>query len=99
MQTLPTPRDWFDDFWDQNVRTLPAMFRSNAVKEVARKLLDELLKHLARKAGTPDGVKAIVAFARIAAILKGSQGVLDAPDPSPDQVVEAVQRLVDKVKP
>ena len=98
-QALPKPRDWFDDFWDANVRSLPAIMRGTSVKELARNLMQEALKGMAKQAGTPDGVRAIIAFARITAICKGAQGVLDAPDPTPEQVTEAVQRLVDRVKP
>jgi hypothetical protein len=30
--------------------------------------------------------------------VKGTQGVLDAPNPSPDQIADAVERLVQRAK-
>jgi microsomal dipeptidase-like Zn-dependent dipeptidase len=100
MTTDSATRDWFDELWDRQV---PLMYRlhpsSAALKRIARSLMDEALKVMAKKAGAPDGVKAIVAFARIQAIVTGAKGVLDAPDPTPEQVAEAVERLVQRVKP
>ena len=99
MTTLPAARDWFDELWDKQV---PLMYRlhplSGPLKSIARNLMDEALKVMAQKAGAPDGVKAIIAFARIQAIVIGAKGVLDAPDPTPEQVAEAVERLVQRVK-
>lgn len=95
---LPAARDWFDDFWDQNVAMLPVYLRGMPIKKLARELMQLGLKAMARQAGTPEGVKAVIAFARVKAILQGAQGVLDAPDPSAEQVTDAVERLVQRVK-
>jgi hypothetical protein len=99
MSELSQARDWFDEFWDQNVALLPVYLRGAPVKKIARELLQLGLKAMAKQAGTPDGVKAIIAFARVKAIVTGTKGVLDAPDPTPEQVAEAVERLVQRVKP
>jgi hypothetical protein len=100
MTTASATRDWFDELWDRHI---PLMFRlhpmAGQLKSLARNLMDEALKIMAKRAGAPDGVKAVIGFARIQAIVKGAQGVMDAPDPSPEQVVEYVERLTQRVKP
>lgn len=89
---------WFDKFWGENCIKLPPWFRGEAIKLLAWQLFELLLDNISKFAKTPDGVRQAVAFARIASIVKGSQNVLDAPDPTPEQVAEAVQRLVDRSK-
>ena len=93
-------RDWFDEIWDVRVApTLPIYLRSQSVKDLARGAVRVLVDGLGTHAKTADGMRQIVAFARIMAIMKGTAGVLDSPDPSPEQVADAVERLVAKVKP
>ena len=92
-------RDWFDTFWEAHKREIPAFLRNDSFKTTARGIVRVLIEGMGREAKTPDGIRQIIAFARIAAIMKGSAGVLDAPDPSPEQVAEAVERLVQRVKP
>jgi hypothetical protein len=92
----PAP-DWFDRFWDEYQSRLPLYLRGQ--KKAAREIAGGLVTALASQAATPQGVRILSSFARVQAILKGTQGVLDQPDPTPEQVAEAVQRLVEKVKP
>jgi hypothetical protein len=92
-------RDWFDDFWDSHKRDLPAFLRNDSFKDTARGLVRVMVEGIGQQATTPEGIRQIIAFARIAAILKGTQGVMDAPNPTPEQVAEAVERLVQRVKP
>jgi hypothetical protein len=102
-RTVPTraapPRDWFDDFWEKNKLDIPIFLRSDSFKEIARGFLRAAIEGMGQQATTPEGIRQIIAFARIAAILKGTQGVIDSPNPSPEQVAEAVERLVKRVKP
>jgi hypothetical protein len=95
-QTTP---DWFDVYWAKNAYRLPVLFRGETTKELCRGLIKDMLAAIPAQAASAEGLRTVVAFARIALILKGAQGVLDSPDPSPDQVADAVQRLVDRVKP
>jgi hypothetical protein len=93
-------RDWFDDIWDTKVSpTLPIYLRSAGVKQLARGAVRVLVESMGAHAKSPEGLRQVVAFARIAAILKGATGVMDAPDPTPEQVADAVERLVARVKP
>ena len=103
MTTLTQSPDWFDALWEQHKHKLPPYLRSEPVKKLAREMIGPLsdfaLQEAARKAATPDGIRVIVAFARVTAILKGAQGVCDSPDPTPEEVAAAVERLVKRVKP
>src|SRR5271165_3452480 len=91
--------DWFDEFWNAQKVKLPLYLRNDATKELARGLLTAAVQGAAQAAGTPQGVRALIAFSRVAAIVKGVNGVCDSPDPSPEEVAAAVERLVAKVKP
>jgi len=91
-KTLPAPPDWFDKLWEQFIAPkLPIYLRGESVKNSFRSIVRELSQ-------APEAVRAVVALARIGAILQGTQGVLEAPDPSPEQVADAVQRLVERMK-
>jgi hypothetical protein len=92
-----TNPDWFDSWWDANQSVIPIWLRGQ--KKAARQILAGVIQGLGSYAQTPEGVKQVLAFARIYAIIRGTQNVFDSPDPSPDQVADAVQRLVDRVKP
>ena len=91
--------DWFDRLWSENESRLPIYLRNDAMKKTARGIIGNLIEGAGSFAKTPEGVRQIVAYARIAAILKGVSGVTSAPDPSPEQVAEMVERLVQRVKP
>jgi uncharacterized phage protein gp47/JayE len=91
--------DWFDVFWAQHRDKLPLLMRGDTVKEMARQLLGAATQEAAKYAATPQGVRGLIAFSRIAAIVKGVNGVCDSPDPSPEEVAAAVERLVQRVKP
>lgn len=91
--------DWFDVFWSQHRDKLPILLRSDTTKEFARKLAGDMIQGAAQHATTPQGVRALIAFSRVAAIVKGVNGVCDSPDPSPEEVAAAVERLVQRVKP
>jgi hypothetical protein len=91
------PPPWFDTFWEEQSPKLPFLLRSEGAKHVAWGLFQVLMEQLSQQATTPRGMQTVIAFAKIKSILKGAQGVLDSPDPSPAQVAEAVQKLVDKV--
>lgn len=95
---IPAP-DWFDSFWDSQKHNLPTFLRNEAGKKLARAALDAAIQSGAQYAATPQGIRAVIAFARISAMLRGIQGVCDAPDPSPEQVVDGVERLLNRVKP
>lgn len=92
-QITPT---WFDKFWADNCMRLPILMRGDSMKQLAWQLFQILLGAVGDYANTPDGMRAIVAFAKIQAIMQGSRDVMDAPNPSPEQVADAVQRLVDR---
>jgi hypothetical protein len=93
-------RDWFDDIWDTRVApTLPIYLRSSGVKDLARGAVRVLVEGLGAHAETPDGMRQIVAYARILASVKAVRGVFDSPDPTPEQVADAVERLMQRVKP
>ena len=94
----PPPPPWFLEFWEDNCHRLPMMLRGDTTMNLAWALFELLLSHVGRYARTPDGMKQVIAFARITAIMQGAQGVLDAPDPSPEQVEEALRKLLDKAK-
>ena len=91
--------DWFDLFWEEQKSKLPVLLRNDSVKKLARDMMDVALKGMAYQATTPQGIRALIAFSRIAAIVKGVNGVCDAPDPSPEEVAAAVERLMQRVKP
>jgi len=90
--------DWFDDFWTAHKLKLPIYLRNDATKELARGIMGAAVQGAAQYSTTPQGVRALIAFSRIAAVLKGTKGVMDSPDPTPEQVAEAVERLVQRVK-
>jgi hypothetical protein len=92
--------DWFDEIWEAKIAPqLPFYLRTDATKKLARGMVDVTVQAAAKQATTPQGVRALIAFSRIAAILKGVNGVCDAPDPSPEEVADAVQKLVERLKP
>lgn len=95
-QRLP---DWFDLLWETHQSKLPIFFRNEAGKKLARELVGVAISGAASYSTTPQGVRILVAFSRIMAIMKGAQGVLDSPDPTPEEVAAAVERLVQRVKP
>jgi hypothetical protein len=93
-----TPPVWFLQFWEQNCTKLPLLFRGESMMQLAWELLGLLLDHLARYATTPAGMRILIAFAKIQATMIESQIIVNAPDPSPEQVAEAVERLAQRVK-
>lgn len=91
--------DWFDLLWEEKIKKqIPLYLRNESVKKIARTLIDETFKMAAVQATTPQGVRALIAFSRIAAIVRGVNGVANAPDPSPEEVADGVQRLVEKLR-
>jgi hypothetical protein len=97
-ELTPAP-DWFDRLWDAQSHKLPIYLRNDSGKKVARSFVAGMIETLGAAAKTPEGMRQVVAYARIAAILRGSRGILDQPDPSPEQVADAVERLVQRLKP
>lgn len=95
-QRLP---DWFDAFWESQKQHLPAFLRNDAGKKIARAALETAIQSGAQYATTPQGIRGLIAMARITAIIKGVTGVCDAPDPSPEDVAAAVERLVQRLRP
>jgi hypothetical protein len=91
--------DWFDRFWAQHRDRLPLLLRGDATKELARGMVGAAIQAAAQASTTPQGVRGLIAFSRIAAIVRGVNGVCDSPDPSPEEVAAAVERLVQRVKP
>jgi hypothetical protein len=89
--------DWFDVWWDQNQKLIPTWLRGQ--KKAARLVVAGLIDAMGKQASTPEGIRMIVAFGRIATSVKRVRGVMNEPDPSPDQVAEFVERLVERVKP
>lgn len=93
-------RDWFDDIWDTKVSpTLPVYLRSASIKQLARGAVRVLIESMGAHAKSPDGIRQVIAFARITAIMRGRTDVMGAADPTPEQVADAVERLVQRVKP
>jgi hypothetical protein len=95
---IPAP-DWFEQLWREHQHRLPFLLQNETGKRMVRDLLGIVLESLKAQAGSASGVSTVIAFARIQAMLKGCQGVLDAPDPTPEQVADAVERLVERMKP
>ena len=95
-QRLP---DWFDLLWETHQTKLPIFLRNDSGKKLARELIGLAMQGAASYSTTPQGIRAIIAFSRITAIMKGAQGMLTSPDPSPEEVAAAVERLVQRVKP
>jgi hypothetical protein len=91
--------DWFDTLWEQQKMRLPVYLRNDATKKLAREMIGVMVQAGAQAAATPQGVRALIAFSRIAAIVKGVNGVCDSPDPSPEEVAAAVEQLMQRVKP
>ena len=89
----PAP-DWFDLLWEANRNRVPMLLRNEHGKQLARAALEAAIQGSATLATTPNGIRALVAFARISAIIKGSVEVCSAPDPTPEQIADAVERLV-----
>ena len=100
MSTSPIAApDWFEQLWSQHRHRLPFLLQNEAGKKMVRDLLGIVLESLKAQAGSANGISTVIAFARIQAMLKGCQGVMDTPDPTPEQVADAVERLIGKVKP
>lgn len=100
MSTAPQRMpDWFETFWAEHKHRLPTYLRNEATKNLARTMVAAAVQGAAQSATTPQGVRALIAFSRIAAIVKGVNGVCDSPDPTPEEVAAAVERLVQRVKP
>lgn len=93
----PVP-DWFDQLWAKHQNELPFVLRNETGKKLARTLLESAIQGMTDYSRGPQGVRTIVAFSKIAAIVKGINGVAGAPDPSPEEVAEVVKRLVEKLK-
>ena len=94
---LSNPPDWFDVLWEKHHQDLPVWLRHQ--KKAARQLLGTVVEAMGAYAQTPDGMRQIIAFAKIAQIMKGVQGVIGSPEPAPEQVADWVERLVQRVKP
>lgn len=104
MSTAPqSPRDWFDQLWEEQQKNLPLLLRTERAKETARSLTGFALEAFGKQATTPDGVRALIAMGKITRMVKaareGTQNTLDAPEPTPEQVEEFVSRLVERLKP
>ena len=97
-QNLTQP-DWIDHLWDQIKPGLNPLFRSESVKNSARGMVGIAVEVLGKHAKTPEGMRQLVAFARIASAVKNSRAAFASPDPSPEEVAEFVERMVDRVKP
>ena len=91
--------DWFDVLWETHAGKVPIFLRNDAGKKLARELVSVAISGAASYSTTPQGIRTIIAYSRILAILKGSAGVLNSPDPTPEEVAAAVERLVQRVKP
>ncbi len=91
--------DWFDVLWETHQHRLPFVLRNDMGKKIARDMLGLAIQGAASYSTTPPGVRALIAFSRVAAIVKGVNGVCDSPDPTPEEVAAAVERLVQRVKP
>ena len=91
--------DWFDVFWEEQKSKLPIYLRNDATKQLAKSMIGAAIQGAASASTTPQGVRALIAFSRIAAIVKGTHGVCEAADPSPEEVAAAVERLVQRVRP
>lgn len=94
---IPAP-DWFDVLWQANAHKLPLMLRGDAVKKLAREMMNTVLDGAGTYAKTPDGIKTVLAFGKIARAVKSMEGAINSPDPSPDEVAAAVERMVERMK-
>jgi hypothetical protein len=95
--TMQNSPDWFDAWWEQNHKLLPAWIRGQ--KKAARQVLAGVIIALGQQASTPEGIRIIVAYGRIATSVKRVREVMSGPDPSPDEVADFIERLVQRVKP
>jgi hypothetical protein len=91
--------DWFDAYWEANKFRLPIFMRNDNTKQIARSLVDGMIQTMAQQATTPAGIRALISFAKITAVLKSTKGVMLSPDPTPEEVAEEVRRLVERVRP
>jgi hypothetical protein len=91
------PRDWFDELWETHAHELPIFLRGS--KETARKLVPIFLESMSKAATAPESLRALAAVARISRILQGARGLVDTPEPSPEQIADAVERMVERLKP
>lgn len=98
-KTIQPAPDWFDRLWDSNTDKLPLLLRNDSAKQAARGLVGVMVEALGKQATTPEGIQQVVAYARILASVKGIRGVMEAPDPSPAEVADFVERLVQRAKP
>ena len=99
-QTLKPAPDWFDDLWDTTIAPqVPIYLRGETLKQTARGLTRILVERLGALATTPEGVRQIVAYARIATVCKAAMRANLGPDPTPEQVAEFVEKVVARVKP
>lgn len=91
--------DWFDLLWETHQAKIPLFLRNDIGKKMARDLIGVAMSSAASYSTTPSGIRVIIAYSRILAMLKGVKGICEAPDPSPEQVADAVEKLVQRVKP
>lgn len=97
-EPIQPPPTWFLKFWEANCTRLPMILRGESSMIMAWGLFKLLIDHLGAYANTPAGIEMVVAFAKIQAMMVESRIIANAPNPSPAQVTEAVQRLVEKAK-
>jgi hypothetical protein len=97
MNNAPPPI-WFLKFWEENCHKLPMLMRGEGTMLLAWSIFNLLLEYIDRYAATPAGMKMIISFAKIQAMMVESQIIADSPDPSPERVAEAVRTLVERSK-
>ena len=85
----------FDEIWN----AAPLMIRGNtALKERARAQFLELLSSAAQKAGTPEGVRALIAIHKIGRILISAKVIAQDPDPSPEAIANMIEQLISRLQ-
>jgi hypothetical protein len=94
----PAP-DWFDRLWETEQKRLPLFLRNESSKDLARKLVATAVEAAGSFAKSPEGMRQVIAYGRIYAAVRGMGDLMGQPDPSPEQVAAAVEKLVARVKP
>lgn len=94
----PVPPTWFLKFWEENCHKLPILMRGEGTMLLAWSIFNLLLEYINKYASTPAGMKMIISFAKIQAMMVESKIIADAPDPSPEQVADAVGQMIARSK-
>ena len=69
---------------------IPAFLRNDSFRNTARGIVRVLIEAMGKQAQTPEGVRVVIAFARVVTAMKALMGANI--NPSPEEVADAVER-------